>query len=156
MRYAAMLTMAAACTAASAARDPFARPDSPLGAQPGPAQALLTVDEAFRVLPPQRDGDRVRIEWDIAPGYFLYRNRLAVSAVAPANAPLGGLTLPEGKAYSDAHFGIVQIYRGDLVATIGDAARVTRVRVRYQGCADAGVCYPPQEKEFDIAEGSNP
>src|SRR5690242_19114329 len=76
----------------------------------------LTADEAFRPLPPERHGDNLKLEWDIAPGYFLYRSRVSVDVVAPAGARLGALALPKGEAHHDEHFGDDEIYRNDLTA----------------------------------------
>ena len=150
MALALALTLAGAGTLAAAA----ARADALFG--PPARQGPLTADQAFRVLPPQRNGDRLRVEWDIAPGYFLYRPRIEVLAAAPAGRRLSALALPAGLPYHDAHFGDTQIYRNDLVATATGAAGVQRVRVRYQGCADIGICYPPQDKELAVSSGDAP
>ncbi len=127
--------------AVHAGGDPWARPTSP---------ALLDADEAFRLLPLTRDGDRLRIEWDVVPGYFLYRDRIEITAMAPPGQRLTSVQLPAGEPYHDAHFGDVRVYRSGFVATAVGAAGVTRVRVSYQGCAAVGVCLPPQEKEIVI------
>jgi thiol:disulfide interchange protein DsbD len=113
---------------------------------------VLDADEAFRLLPPTRDGDRLRIEWDVVPGYFLYRDRIDITALAPPNRHFASVQLPAGEPYHDAHFGDVSVYRKGFAATVTGAAGVTRVRVSYQGCAAVGVCLPPQVKEIAVPE----
>lgn len=115
------------------------------------AQAPLSADEAFRPLPPLLRGDQLTLEWDIAPGYYLYRSRIEVSAVSPASRRLGNLSMPSGEAHHDEHFGDDEIYRNDLTATAAGATGIKRVKLHYQGCADAGLCYPPEDREFDVS-----
>lgn len=118
--------------------------------------ALLDADEAFRILPLKLADGRLRVEWDIAPGYYLYRDRISVSVIQPAGAAIGILDLPRGEVHHDAHLGDLEIFRNDVVATAALAAGsagtapVSRVRIHYQGCADAGVCFPPQEKDVAV------
>jgi len=142
----ALLLATSAPAEAGGAHDPFA---------PNRLQTLLDADEAFRLLPVERDGDRLRIEWDIAPGYFVYRDRIGISVAAPAGVTLGTIALPQGLPYHDAVLGDVQIYRNSVVATVAGAAKVARLHIHFQGCADAGVCFPPQDKEVTVtAEGT--
>ncbi|MFP3649005.1 protein-disulfide reductase DsbD N-terminal domain-containing protein, partial [Paraburkholderia sp. SIMBA_054] len=67
----------------------------------------------------------------------------------------GPLTLPDGHKKHDEVFGDVETYRGQLRAVLaGDAdpgAGKVTLAVRYQGCADAGVCYPPQKRLIEVA-----
>lgn len=114
------------------------------------ADALLPVEQAFVLLPLERSGDRIKLSWNIAPGYYLYRERIQVEALAPKALRLGALQLPAGIAHVDEHFGAVQIYRGPLEATLpahGFGHNAVRLRIQFQGCADVGVCYPPQNVE---------
>jgi thiol:disulfide interchange protein DsbD len=131
---------------AQADRELFAKPQS---SRPTP----LPVEQAFGVMPPERNGDRLKIEWNIAPGCFLYRSKLEVRAIAPAGAKLGTVEWPQGEPHHDENLGDDQIYRNNLTAVVNGAAKVTRVHVRYQGCADIGICYPPQERDLDVAAG---
>ncbi|WDS37007.1 protein-disulfide reductase DsbD [Pseudoxanthomonas sp.] len=117
-----------------AARLPAAETDS-----------LLPVDQAFslqrQVLP---DG-QVNLRWNIAPGYYLYRHRTRVTA------PEGRLDLPEGEHHDDPYFGPVQTYRGQLQAQWHPVQRgAATLDLQYQGCADAGVCYPPQRRQVAL------
>jgi len=116
---------------------------------------LLPVDQAFAMSTDVADdGRHIRIDWDIAEGYYLYRHAFKFEATAP-NATLGDPEIPPGKSYSDEFFGDVEIYRGRVSATLPVEQRPERgplqLRVVYQGCADLGVCYPPQRVQLEIA-----
>ncbi len=115
----------------------------------GKADALLPVDQAFQFQGASRKGQQISLDWAIAPGYYLYGHSLKVAVDAPANAPFSGPVLPKGEALKDAEFGDVEVYRQAMQAslTLPDHATGPRtLRVRYQGCADIGVCYPPQTR----------
>ncbi len=109
-------------------------------------QDFLPPEVAFRVAA-HLDGDRLRVNWVIADGYYLYRSRITVQAES-ADQQLADLTMPAGTRYDDAYFGAQEIYRQQVQVT----ARVLRtdfgahpvtIKVSYQGCAMAGLCYPP-------------
>lgn len=112
---------------------------------------LLPVDEAFVLSARATAPDRIALSWKIADGYYLYRHRTSVEAEAGFAA--GPLQLPPGKAYEDEFFGAVETYRGALEAVLpGKAgANAVTLKVKYQGCADLGICYPPQTRELVVA-----
>ena len=115
---------------------------------------FLPPEVAFRVAAFQDGPDRVRIEWQIAPGYYLYRSRLQFST-DPALAQLGTPRLPEGKQKTDEFFGAQEVYYGSLVATVpvsrnGASALELPLSVGFQGCADAGLCYPPETRRLVV------
>lgn len=126
-----------------------------------PAQALdesdlLPVEQAF-ILQAQaqdQDPDAARLSFTIADGYYLYRHRLAVQAL-DSGAEVGELILPEGELRQDEFFGEVETYRGQLQMQLPiirrPASESLQLRVKYQGCADAGVCYPPQAREIRLS-----
>ncbi|MCL7714514.1 protein-disulfide reductase DsbD [Stenotrophomonas sp. CPCC 101365] len=113
---------------------------------------LLPVDEAFALRAEATARDRIELHWDIAPGYYLYRHRTRV--VAGPGFEAGELRLPAGEKSHDEFFGDVETYRQQLKAVLpgsADAATGTvTLDIRYQGCADAGVCYPPQKRTVDV------
>ena len=113
---------------------------------------LLPVDEAFGLTAQARDRDRVEISWKIAPGYYLYRHRTTVKADAGFAAE--ALQMPAGKKHHDDFFGEVETYRERLTAVLpgkaDDGTDTVTLEVRYQGCADAGVCYPPQKRSIKV------
>jgi thiol:disulfide interchange protein DsbD len=122
-----------------------------LGVAPG---GFLPVDEAFPLSVTAAGPGAVTVRFDVAPGYYLYRERLGFEAVAPAHALTGAATLPPGKLKVDAYFGEQEVYEQPVAATVpvGGVAGGTalEMRVRYQGCAEAGLCYPPQERVVPV------
>lgn len=112
---------------------------------------LLPVDQAFVLGADATSPESIAIRWKIADGYYLYRHRISVQADAGFAAR--PLQLPKGKAYTDEFFGKVETYRDTLVATLPGRATADRttLKIKYQGCADAGICYPPQTRTIQVA-----
>ncbi|MBI2802382.1 MAG: protein-disulfide reductase DsbD [Gammaproteobacteria bacterium] len=113
-----------------------------------PHREFLPADQAFS-LSHTEQADGVRLEWQIAPGYYLYRDRMRFEALTPG-LRVTTPNLPIGEIKDDAEFGRVQIYRtGQTVdlAVTGRVAGERKLRVTYQGCAEDGICYPPIKKE---------
>jgi len=111
---------------------------------------ILPVDEAFVFsAEPDATGALV-VRWDVRPGYYLYRDRIAVAKTdgAPADAELATGDLPPGDPKDDPIFGRVRIFDEPvaLEVTATGAPEGLDVIVRYQGCAEVGVCYPPQTR----------
>lgn len=92
----------------------------------------------------------VEVRWDIAPGYYLYRDQLKLSGAAGALKP----QLPAGERHHDEFFGEVVVYRDSLTVNLPDQTSGT-VTVGWQGCADAGLCYPPNSTTFDAGQGTS-
>jgi thiol:disulfide interchange protein len=121
---------------------------------------LLPVDEAFVITSaPTADG-RVAITWTIADGYYLYRHRFAIDTADPAALSVDAVDWPPGEQYEDEFFGKTETYRGSVTATAtlrGSGPRAG-LKLRYQGCADLGICYPPQTRviEVDLPAGTAP
>ena len=89
------------------------------------------------------------LDWQIAPGYYLYRHRMSAKTATPGFT-LGEIAMPDGKKKTDEFFGDVEVYYDILTATVPvtrpEGGLQLRARVSYQGCADAGLCYPPVTK----------
>ena len=122
----------------------------------GPASnedQFLPVDQAFVLTAIADGGDTVLLDWQIAPGYYLYRHRISVKTATPGFS-LGDIALPDGKKKTDEFFGDVEVYYDVLgaklpvVRTGGTSS--FELAVSYQGCADAGLCYPPVTKTVSI------
>ena len=113
---------------------------------------LPPVDEVFVLSAQATAPDRIEVRWQIADGYYLYRHRTSVKADAAFTGAT--LALPKGKAYRDEFFGDVETYRKELLGTLtgtpAAGASATTLTVKYQGCADAGVCYPPQTRTLKV------
>ena len=117
---------------------------------------LLPPDQAFQLLIDTDDNGNHSAVWAIADGYYLYQDKITLSLVnPPAGVTLGALKLPAAKIKQDEFFGKVAVYYGGIdlpIPTInktGTTQKVT-IKVGYQGCADAGVCYQPLYKTFDL------
>ncbi len=116
---------------------------------------FLTADQAFQVAASAAGPDGIRLDWQITDGYYLYRSRIHVKSASPVQ--LGELALPQGKSQTDEYFGTQQIYEHALSATLpvaraaGAAAATVVIEVTYQGCAHAGLCYPPMTKTLSVA-----
>jgi thiol:disulfide interchange protein DsbD len=123
---------------------------------------FLPPDVAFRVNAIV-DGQVVRVRWVIADGYYLYRQRIGIMAQSP-DLILAAPVLPKGILKTDPYFGNQEIYQQQVEATVAytrsDAgAHPLEIKVTYQGCAEAGLCYPPITKALfpgHIAPGVAP
>jgi thiol:disulfide interchange protein len=114
---------------------------------------LPPVDRVFVPSAKAVSRDRIEVQWKIADGYYLYRHRTSVQA---DSAFMGArLSLPAGDKHHDEFFGDVETYRGSLTGVLTGAATpgadTTTLTIKYQGCADAGVCYPPQTRTLRVA-----
>ena len=115
------------------------------------AQTFLEPEKAFRFVARALDERTVDVEFTVAPGYYLYREKLAFEA---AGAVLGTPQLPPGKVKFDETFRKdVETYRDVLhvAVPVTQAAAGFRLIVTSQGCADAGLCYPPMRSGADIS-----
>lgn len=108
---------------------------------------FLKVDEAFQLTSTVTADNQVKLFWSIADGYYLYRKRINASS-DQAGVSIGELELPPGKTYHDEFFGDVQIYENSLEIDLPVTAQHSSIEVivGYQGCAHAGLCYPPVQK----------
>ncbi|HEX7718700.1 MAG TPA: protein-disulfide reductase DsbD domain-containing protein, partial [Woeseiaceae bacterium] len=125
-----------------------------------PQQAdILRAEEAFRYVVADT-GDALEIDWAIADGYYLYRNKLDFASDTPG-ITFGRVALPEGRHHEDEFFGVQQVYRERFWVTIPysvDGARPDTLQliVKSQGCADLGICYPPQSWTTDVKLAASP
>lgn len=115
---------------------------------------FLQPDQAFRFDALATGTDRVRLNWEIADGYYLYRARIKVTT-SSREAQLGTLEMPVGQFKTDEYFGKQEVYHHELVGTLpvaraGAAAFELPLQVTYQGCAEAGLCYPPITKTVSV------
>jgi thioredoxin:protein disulfide reductase len=116
---------------------------------------FLPADQVFHVGATATGAGAIRLDWWIRNGYYLYRSRLKVSA--SDGAALGALQLPAGQIKIDPYFGREEIYRNAVTGTVpvpgatAGQGRTLSLQVTYQGCADAGLCYPPITKTLAVA-----
>ncbi len=129
------------------------RADAPFGGSRS-GEEFLPVDAAFEFDAVADGPDRVRLRWRIADGYYLYRERLTATTTS-AEASLGRVSLPRGKSKTDEFFGEQEVYYGELVGLLpvsrpGGRELELPLKVTYQGCAEAGLCYPPETKSITV------
>lgn len=126
---------------------------------------LLHVEDAFKFNAEETSPGTIELKWDIADGYYLYRDKFKFKAEKGLQLPATPV-LPRGKVKKDPNFGDVEILRGKIRLTLPyqfepgqqNSAKLT---VAYQGCADLGVCYPPEKKTIvvepsDVSTAANP
>ncbi len=120
------------------------------------AQAVqyLPPDQAFRPSARALDGESVEIRFDIAAGYYLYRDNFRF-AVDPGFLQLGAPTLPRGKEKQDETFGKVEVFYKQLSFRLPVERNLSgilpiTVLVTSQGCAENGICYPPLQQKLNI------
>lgn len=125
-----------------------------LGAIPVSVQAsgangpYLTPEQAFALKYAVLPGNRVRLVFNIAPHYRLYRDKIRIEALTPG-AQVTSVQLPKAHTHYDIALQEYQsVYEGEVQVdvTLADGARPVDLRVRVQGCAAAGICYPPIER----------
>lgn len=112
---------------------------------------LLPVDEAFNPSIKLVEPGILEARWKIAEGYYLYRDKFKFSTDTPG-INLQEAELPRGKVKQDEFFGEIETLRREVTARIpykGNAASLDLL-ASYQGCADIGVCYPPQKKTLTV------
>lgn len=120
------------------------------------ATQFLPVHEAFRAGIVEADAERIHLQFDVTPEYYLYRHRLKFKLLG-GDAQITQVNLPDGVERTDEFFGDVEVYYNSL-AVVLDIAQSNRpasqLRVEYQGCADAGLCYPPETLLLDLPVAS--
>ena len=104
----------------------------------------LRVEDAFRYTI-SADDQNITVNWDIEDGYYLYRPKMSFRS-STDGVTLAAAQMPKGKEKQDEFFGKTEIYRGTKTVTIPYTTSVASaiVEIRSQGCADIGLCYPPQ------------
>ena len=124
--------------------NPFAQPD------------FLPVEEAYQLAVEPTDDGRVRLYWRIAEGYYLYQHAFDFRLERGGESLQVSAEVPPGLARSDEFFGDVQVYYNEVevLLQVREPPGFARLSVQSQGCADAGLCYPPRTEVFDIDFGT--
>lgn len=118
---------------------------------------FLPVMEAFQPTA-WHDGDTLYIGMDIADEYYLYRHQFAVVSQTE-NASLGDPIIPEGIFTNDEFMGDVYVFRDQVVLEVPLEAPFSgplNIALTFQGCADAGLCYPPEQTTLEASETQPP
>ena len=113
---------------------------------------LLGPEEAFRVSAQLIEPGQIEVRYRIADGYYLYRDKFSF-AMQAGSVRLERPQLPRGVVHEDEFFGKVETYRGEIVLSLQLSAPLrtgATLKAVSQGCADAGICYPPQTHNVEI------
>jgi thiol:disulfide interchange protein DsbD len=124
---------------------------------PSNVDDFLPPDAAFRVSS-SVEGSVIHVRWNIADGYYLYRQKIEVRAESP-DLVVSEPELPPGQPKTDQYLGKQEIYTRQLEAKVAytrtDAgAHPVQIKVTYQGCAEAGLCYLPMTKVLFPSAGA--
>jgi thiol:disulfide interchange protein DsbD len=111
---------------------------------------FLAADQAFR-LEARPTPQGLTLHWTIAPGYYLYRDRIDVRPDGAGTVE--SIRKPSGERKDDPQFGAVDVYHGE-VTVLAQVSGARHVQVGWQGCAEAGLCYMPQQQR--VATGAAP
>lgn len=114
----------------------------------GNNNGFVPVDQAFPFNYYQQDG-KVLLDWQVKEGYYLYQHSLSFSG---QNLAIGNVELEDGKPHQDEFFGEVSVYTQPLFVQVPLQSYQdgSQLIVKYQGCAEAGFCYPPETRVIDI------
>lgn len=145
--------LAPGALAAGGDGDPFAALKGLVGGK----REFLEPDRAFVFSAGAKDASTLAARWEVAEGYYLYRDKLTFK-VEGQGVELGAVTVPPGEMKDDEYFGKVEIMHGSfavdlplVVAAGAPTPAEVALTVGYQGCAEDGICYPPITKTVPVA-----
>jgi thiol:disulfide interchange protein DsbD len=150
------ISLPPAASGAVSTTDPFAAPkERPFAASPvvSATDDLLPVDQAFVLNARFDKPNELTVGWQIAPGHYLYRDKLSFRVEGPIE--LGHASLPKGKPHKDENFGDVEVYYDYVEAKIpfsraSPNALDVVLTAGFQGCRESSVCYPPSEQTMAL------
>lgn len=121
----------------------------------GGKQEFLDPDQAFMYFAEADAPDRIIAHWEIAEGYYLYRKQFSFSVRDADGVILGDYRFPPGVFKTDENFGRSEVYYHQVAITLpvqrpAGGPRTLTLEAHYQGCADAGLCYPPITKSTSL------
>lgn len=127
----------------------------------GQDEDFLQPDQAFVLSVDAADNNTLIARWTIADGYYLYRDKFSFMVTDPAGVTLSKVTMPAGKMKTDESFGRSEVYYKSVAIPLplslqekSIAGQRLTLEVGYQGCADAGLCYPPIKKSVPVSLNS--
>ncbi len=125
------------------------------------ANEFLDPKIAFLLSTDARDAYRVVARFDIADGYYLYRDRFNFAVSGAPGVALDSAQLPDGKEKEDPYFGRMQVYYSSVEAVLQVQRATTgpvplTLEIGYQGCADAGLCYAPMKQSVTLTLPATP
>jgi len=116
---------------------------------------LLPAEQAFQFFATVKDAGTLQLNWSIAEGYYLYREKIQLQLSDAQGVQLGRYDIPRGTPMVDESFGKVEVFHQGLDITVPlqrnlATTQTITLKAAYQGCADRGVCYPPMTSEVRL------
>lgn len=148
-RTAAAIALCLFAVLARAGDDPFTGNMPPSLTSDSGSTQFLPVEQAYRIA--VQPGNKViHVRWTMAKGYYLYHHGFKVWR--GDRDITAGVKLPQGMHKTDPYFGRVEVYYGSVSydVPVSDGAKSVVLTLQSQGCADAGLCYPPYRKRFEV------
>jgi len=117
---------------------------------------FLDPDVAFQPDVYADSPDHLRVHWVIADGYYLYRNKFTIQLAEAPGVTISNIAIEPGETKHDEFFGDVQIFHHEATAEVtlqrtSRAPADIKLAIGYQGCAEAGICYPPIKKQLPVS-----
>ena len=112
--------------------------------------SLLPKEKAFQLLEPIISSNKITLNWQVAPGYYLYKHGFKI--LQKNGTPIAHLHLPKGQDKYDDYLGHFQVYENRVTASFPtkELKLPTIITAHYQGCAESGYCYPPMKKQINL------
>jgi thiol:disulfide interchange protein DsbD len=152
------ITLSFGQSATAALTDDLKKAVDPSTASPAEAE-LLKVDEAFVMHTTVKDPETVNVHWRIADGYYLYNDKFAFTVVeGQAGIDPASVPVLKGKVKEDPSFGRVEVlyheveYDVKIIRQTQSETPIT-LQIKYQGCKEDSICYPPQRKKVSLVLG---
>ena len=115
-------------------------------------QQFLTAEQAFSLSTSRQHG-RLSVSFVVAPGHYLYRDKLSIEAVDPSRTTVTAPTFPDGlNRYDPVTEKQREVYTGEFTVsvTVNSKDPHADIEIHYQGCSEAGLCYPPVQKRVTV------
>jgi len=130
------------------------------GGNSGP---FIPPEQAFILSAEVADAHTLTLRWDITDGYYLYRDKFGFELIDADGISIQPFELPRGEEKHDENFGLMEVFHHEIEARLplqrdNTQASDIQVQVKYQGCAEAGFCYPPMKQllTLSLPEASGP
>ena len=119
------------------------------------SEEFLEPDQAFKLSLSAVDSQTLKANFTVAPGHYLYRQRISFKLNEGASASIANVNFPKGEIKKDPNFGESEVYHHDLnviskLKYQGVAPEKLEVLASYQGCSEKGLCYAPIQKTIEL------
>ena len=117
---------------------------------------FLRPEQAFILSVDVKDPYTVVVRWNIADGYYLYRDKFKFEFIDTDAAAIIPSALPRGVEKEDESFGLMEVYFKEIEIPLPinrsiPAPSDVTLKVGYQGCAEKGFCYPPMTRDIALS-----